>query len=107
VIIEDQSKAVQATDDSFKTISNEMNHISSYIVNVNRTVKEILAAKVKTLEAIEIIASVAEQTAATTEEASASTQEQQFSANELAELSKELGQTANKLSQAIFKFKID
>ncbi|QGQ98991.1 methyl-accepting chemotaxis protein [Paenibacillus psychroresistens] len=107
VIIEDQRKAVQATDESFQTISTEMNHISGYIRNVNQTVKEILAVKVRTLEAIEVIASVAEQTAATTEEASASTQEQLHSANELASLSQELGQTANRLSEAIFKFKID
>jgi methyl-accepting chemotaxis protein len=106
IIIEEQKDAVKATDLSFKTIFNEMEQISGYIFSVNDAVKEILLSKEKTQEAIEVISSVAEETAATTEEAAASTEDQRTSAEELATLAENLNQTANELSIAIANFKI-
>ena len=106
IIIEEQKDAVKETDRSFKTIFNEMEQISGYIFNVNDAVKEILLSKEKVLEAIEVISSVAEETAATTEEAAATTEEQLSGAEELAGLSEKLHQTAHELSKAIAIFKI-
>lgn len=106
LIIEEQKDAVNETDRSFKTIFNEMEQISGYIFNVNDAVKEILLSKEKAIEAIEVISSVAEETAATTEEAAATTEEQLSGAEELAGLAEKLHQTAHELSEAISKFKV-
>ncbi|MFX3640763.1 MAG: methyl-accepting chemotaxis protein [Candidatus Pristimantibacillus sp.] len=106
VIIEDQRETAKETNLSFKTIFNTMEQISSDIFHMNDAVKEILLSKEKTLEAIDIISSVTEETAATTEEATASTEEQLSSAEELAALAENLTQNAHGLSISISKFNI-
>jgi methyl-accepting chemotaxis protein len=106
-IISRQMDAVKETDNSFKTIFNAMEGVAVRIDEVSHSVKQVLLSKDTTVEKIENISAVAEETAATAEEVSASTQEQIAESEAMANLAVELQGMAEELGKAISKFKTE
>jgi methyl-accepting chemotaxis protein len=106
-IIKQEMDAVVETDNAFRIIYGAMEGISKQMKNFEDSTKEILLSKDKTLESIENISAVAEESAATAEEVSASTQEQISGSEELSNFAKNLNEMASELTNAISLFKIE
>lgn len=106
-IIEQQTNAVNDTDNAFKTIFKEMDQISIRFDEMVNSIKEILVSKEKTIESIEQISAVSQEAAATAEEVSATTEEQMTGSEQLSSLAKDLNQMACELTTAISKFVIE
>ena len=107
VILAQQEVAVDDTKLSFQAVSQEMDHVSAYISNVEMAVEEMFTSRMQTLGAVEAISSVAEETAAITEEAYSSTEEQLSGAEVLENHARKLNQTAQELALALSNFQIN
>jgi methyl-accepting chemotaxis protein len=105
-LLEDQSGAVAETDRSFVSIKKEIDQILNYVSSVHSASMNMVDSKEKTLQAIEVIASVAQETAAVTEEAYANSEDQLVETDKLANMAQDLSQTSSELSDAILKFKV-
>jgi methyl-accepting chemotaxis protein len=88
--------------------ANSVSRIVSlnYVTSVHSASKNMVDSKEKTLQAIEVIASVAQETAAVTEEAYANSEDQLVETEKLANMAQDLSQTSSELSDAILKFKV-
>ncbi len=104
--LKEQMNAVEATDNSFKTIFNAMEGISGKIDNMSDSFNSILTYKMKALESMESISAVSEEAAATSQEVSASTQEQMAGSEELANFAKGLSNLTEELNSAVSTFAI-
>lgn len=107
VIMKEQIDVVNKADNSFKTILNAFDNIVEHMENMRGSVKDMLTSKDKTLEVIENISAVSEESAATAEEVSASTQEQIAGAEVLSSLAKDLTAAAQELNEAVSIFKVE
>lgn len=106
IIINEQIKAVQETNKTFKTILSSMDGISEQISHMEFSVNEITVTEQKTRKIFENVSAVSQQAAATSEEVASSTEEQMLGAEELNKHAKELEQMAGQLSNAISLFKV-
>lgn len=105
-IIKQQMEAVDETDNSFKEIYDSMENIGKLMVGFEASVNMIMASRQKTIDAINDISAVSEQTAATVEEVSATTQNQINDIGQLAKQAKLLKDMAQELNSSISKFEI-
>ncbi len=106
VTIEQQMKAVEKTDLSFKSIVSSTEVIVSQIEKVNVLVKSINDLKQKAVKSMDEIAKISQTAASSAEEISATTEEQIASASQLSELAKGLDDVAGALEKSMTKFKI-
>lgn len=105
-IVSDQLSAVSETGTSFKAIFNSMEKIIKYMNEFEVSVNKILESSTKTLESINNISTVSEETAATVEEITATTQQQIEGIGEVSSQSKILREMAKELNDSISSFKI-
>jgi methyl-accepting chemotaxis protein len=107
VAMKEQMKAVNKTDEAFKTIYEATEDIMKHMENMRNSVGDIIVSKEKTQQMMENISAVSQEAAATSQEVSASTEEQMSGADELSKLAKELTEMAQELNGAISIFKTD
>lgn len=107
IIVKQQKEEVQKADHVFKTIFQALTSINDHLENMRASVSHMLAAKDKTMEVINNISAVSQETAATTQEVSACTQKQIAGAELLSSLAKELTKVAQELNDSISIFKLD
>jgi methyl-accepting chemotaxis protein len=105
-ILKSQNQAVENTLSTFNNIASQMGQLNDRLMEIMGRIAQIEEEKNLSLESIQNISAVSEETAAASEEISASTQEQLSSIEELAANAYELGEAAQKLSKEINKFKI-
>jgi methyl-accepting chemotaxis protein len=105
-ILKSQNQAVENTLSTFNSIASQMEQLNERLMDIMGRIAKIEEEKNLSLESIQNISAVSEETAAASEEISASTQEQLSSIEELAANAYELGEAAQKLSEEINKFKI-
>lgn len=105
-IFNEQEKSVNNTDNAFKNIVKSTENISCQLKSVTAVMNDIYSYKEKTIEAVENISVLAEESSAATEEVLASVEEQSASAQELASLSNELYEAVQVLNKSISIFKV-
>ncbi|HHW32364.1 MAG TPA: methyl-accepting chemotaxis protein [Clostridiaceae bacterium] len=105
-ILNSQNEAVENTVATFNNIASHMQLLHEKLEDILARITQIGEEKDLSLQSIQNISAVSEETAASTEEITASTQEQLSSIEQLAANAYELGQEAQKLSDEINKFKI-
>jgi len=105
-IIEEQLNSVLHTDNAFKEIYKTMEVFNDKISSFSTAFNIILSSKQKTIESINIISSVSQETAATTEEVTASAQSQISDIEFLLNQANLLNQLAHNLNESISFFKI-
>ncbi|NMA85177.1 MAG: methyl-accepting chemotaxis protein [Epulopiscium sp.] len=105
-IYQQQVEAVNQTEKIFKEIINDMDEIMVQVVNVNQSIDGVDEIKENTIEAIQSIAAIAEESAASTEQVTASGEEQVAAAEQLANLADQLKGTVDTLTQVMDRFKM-
>ena len=105
-IFNEQERSVNNTDVAFKNIVKSTENISFQLKSVTAVMNDIYSYKEKTIEAVENISVLAEESSAATEEVLASVEEQSASAQELASLSNELYEAVQVLNESISIFRI-
>ncbi|WP_432666808.1 methyl-accepting chemotaxis protein [Wukongibacter baidiensis] len=106
-IFGEQHLAVFDTDSAFKNIIDSVESIVQEVNEVGKAVEDITEYKNMTIDAVESIAAVTEESAAGTEEVMASTQQQASSSQQLRDISKELIDLVESLNQSMDRFKVD
>ncbi len=104
--LESQNKAVNNTINAFKSISTSMYELAEKIGDIRDVTKEMDIFKANSVESIQNISAVSEETAASSEEANASTEEQLASIEHLAILARDLGKLAGDMKVSIRVFKV-
>lgn len=106
-IVDSQKVSLENTVEVFNRINNQ---VAELIVNLNvivTDIKEIEAAKTSTLDAIQNIAAISQQTASSSEEVSDTAIKQIGAVEELSNFAVELANEAKNLEIAIQRFKIN
>lgn len=102
----EQSKAVENVNQTFDTISTNINSIAEQINKINLFMKEMNEQKDNIVMSITNISSISEETAAASEEVTASMEQQTSSTDEVARLANNLNELSVKLRSSITKFKL-
>lgn len=105
-IFEEQNHSVHETEEAFRTIINALERITEEVNRVSESTKEINEYKIKAVDEIINIASIAQESAASTEEVTAASEEQVSFAVRLAELAGKLQETVDQLISQLNEFKI-
>lgn len=105
-IVESQSEALDKTVKVFDNINDHVNNLANNLNHIANGIKKIEEAKVETMDAIQNISAVAQQTAAASEEVSATATSQVDSVERLRTAAAELEEDAKKLEESIKLFKI-
>lgn len=106
-ILRSQNMAVASTSEAFKKINSSMDLLVEQVGYIKYEVEEMEEDKKQSLEAIQNISAVSEETAASSEEVTASAQEQLSGIEELTSFAQGLNDAARTLTETISKFKID
>lgn len=106
-MINEQLETVKMTDDAFKSILNSMKSIDSQMINMNKSINEIILSRQKTLESMANISAVAEESAATTQEVTVSTQKQMKETEILLRLALEIKTMVSELNTSVASFEIE
>lgn len=106
-ILISQNAAVLSTIDIFKRTMDSMKTLSVQVEKIMSRISEMEENKEQTINSIQNISAVSEETAASSEEVTASTQEQLASIEELARFAVELEASAKNLQETISRFKLD
>lgn len=106
-ILKSQNQAVINTTAVFKRINSSMEMLASQVDQIISQIGDMEENKEYTINSIQNISAVSEETAASTEEVTASTQEQLSSIEELAAFAQQLGDASKELADSIARFKID
>ena len=106
VIFSEQNEAVKFTSESFKNINYSIVNITNEIRNIEKLMNEIKEKKSKTLDSVNDIRIIIENSSASVEEVLAATQEQTAGAEKLDECSKKLTETMTELQENLNIFKI-
>jgi methyl-accepting chemotaxis protein len=101
-----QMKAVESTDNSFKSILTSTEGIVSQLEIMNEHIRLINEMKEKAVISMEQVSNISQSSASASEEINATTEEQIASASQLADLSKDLKEMSESLQASIVKFKI-
>ena len=107
VIIGSQAKSLEKTVDLFNNINNHVGELVNNLNNIATGIKGIDGAKNVTLDSIQNISSVSQETAAATEEVSTTANNQIDSVDYLRQSAAELANKANMLEEAIKLFKVE
>ncbi len=105
-IVESQSEALGKTVEVFDSINDHVNNLANNLDHIANGIKKIEEAKTGTMDAIQSISAVSEQTAAASEEVSATAVSQVDSVERLRLAASELEEDAKKLEESIKLFKI-
>ncbi|MFC5529625.1 methyl-accepting chemotaxis protein [Cohnella yongneupensis] len=105
VLLQEQNVAIAETGRTFEQINQEVNQVLEFVSNIRKSSDRMLYSRQKTFKAIEVIVSVAQETAAVTEEACSGMQEQLMETEKLADMARSMGDTAEGLTHAVLKFK--
>ncbi len=103
---DDQYRAVNDMEISFKDISHSVDEIVEQIGTVNSFISEMLEDKNAIVSAITNVSSVSEETAATSQEVSASMEQQNAAVESVASAAESLNELSKNLSIQIAKFVI-
>jgi methyl-accepting chemotaxis protein len=106
-VSKDQSKAVDATKETFVEISNGIEEIVTRINDITNGIKHIKSSKEKVISVIENVSAVSEETAASSEEVSAAIQQQTAAAEQVGSLAEELYDIAKKLGETLKMFIVE
>jgi methyl-accepting chemotaxis protein len=106
VNVEDGTKQIITTGESFRKIDNSVTQMVDGIINLSNNLKSIAKGGSEIGDSIEQIASISQENSASIEEISASAQQQNSSMEEVAEISGSLLNTAQVLNELINKFKV-
>lgn len=106
VILKSQNQAVMNTVQIFKKINSSMEALAVQVEQIMSDVVEMDENKEQTINSIQNISAVSQQTAASSQEVTASTQEQLSCIEELANNATELGQSAKELKESISTFTV-
>ncbi len=105
-IVGSQSEALNKTIQVFDNINEHVNNLANNLVNISGGIKKIETAKADTMDAIQSISAVSEETAAASQEVSATAISQIDSVERLLMAAQELAADAKKLEESISIFKI-
>ena len=105
-IVSSQSEALDKTIQVFDHINDHVNNLANNLVNISEGIKKIEAAKADTMDAIQSISAVSEETAAASQEVSATAISQIDSVERLLMAAQELASDAKGLEESIKIFKI-
>ncbi len=105
-IVESQSEALDKTVKVFDSINDHVNNLANNLDHIANGIKKIEEAKTGTMDAIQSISAVSEETAAAAEEVSATAVSQVDSVERLRAAAFELEEDAKKLEESIKLFKI-
>ena len=106
VILKSQNQAVMSTVQVFKKIKTSMETLAVQVEQIMSGVVEMDENKEQTINSIQNISAVSQETAASSQEVTASTQEQLSCIEELANFATELGQSAKDLEESISTFTV-
>ena len=106
-ILREQSTAVEAINEVFKTVHCGMEDLHSNIGIMQNSTKDIIEIKDNAIKTIEEVATVSETTTESAKQVFSRTQEQIGGIRNVAELTTELISTAETLNSSIKKFKLD
>jgi methyl-accepting chemotaxis protein len=105
-VVEEQLRAVAATQQSFEDITKAMNYVAQRIEEVGQKVQQINTVKELTLQSVMNISAISEETVAAAEEVSASSEEQTAVAERVNKMANELRQLSENLAKTISIFKV-
>ncbi|TAH66217.1 MAG: methyl-accepting chemotaxis protein [Anaerolineaceae bacterium] len=105
-IVKEQEGALDDAVESYKDINHHVERLINNVDMILESMNHIDSARSVTLEAIENISAVSQQTAAASISVSETTDYQMNSISTLHQLSKELEENANALSNAVAQFKV-
>ncbi|WP_243129558.1 methyl-accepting chemotaxis protein [Clostridium sp. HBUAS56017] len=105
-VFNEQTQAVEFTNNSFSNIISSTEKITSEINNIEMLMNEINMQKKETIESTNSIKIITENSSANTEEVLAATEEQTANAENLEQRSNKLSKAAESLEKAINKFRI-
>lgn len=106
-IVNSQTESLKKTVDVFDSINDHVNDLANNLDNISSGIKKIETAKKDTMDAIQNISAVSEETAASSEEVSATAINQIDSVERQRIASEELKNDAKVLEEAIRMFKIE
>ena len=106
-IVETQTLALNKTVQVFDSINGHVNELANNLNNISIGIKRIETAKEDTIDAIQDISAVSEETAASSEEVSATALSQIDSVESMRNAAIELANNANILAEAIKAFKVE
>ncbi|MFZ3577039.1 methyl-accepting chemotaxis protein [Virgibacillus sp. DJP39] len=104
--VDEGSKQIGVTGDTFEKINQSVNDVVSKIQTISENLKDISGNSIKMSRSIEEIASVSEETAAGVEEAAASAEQSSSSMEEVSNSADELAQLAEQLNEQVIRFKL-
>ena len=105
-IFERQEEAVKNTDEAFKTIVEDMDHISIEVEKVAKMLSGLEVVQQEAIDATTSIASIAEESAAAIEQVLATGQEQSASAEQLTQMALNLDAVIEELHKGVEGFKV-
>lgn len=105
-IVESQSESLGKTVQVFDNINRHVNDLVNNLNNISEGIQKIDAAKVDTMDAIQSISAVSEETAAASEEVNTTAINQIESVERLKVAAQELANDAKRLEESIKKFTI-
>lgn len=107
IAISEQMAALRQTDESFKLIHEAMEQMMAHIAEINSRIAEVTRNRIETLDSMQNISAVIEESASATQEVSAASQEQMTGAESVFNLSGSLRSMAYELKKSVSYFKID
>lgn len=105
-IVSSQTEALSRTIQVFDNINTHVNNLANNLDNISQGIIKIESAKTDTMDAIQSISAVSEETAAASQEVSATAVSQIDSVERLLLAAQELAADAKKLEEAISIFRI-
>ena len=106
-ILRDQSTAVEAMNEVFKTVHSSMEGLHSNIGVMQNSTKDIIEIKNTAIKTMEEVTTVSEKSTESAKKVFSRTQEQIGGIRNVAELTLELIETAEALNRSIKKFELD
>ncbi|MCH4886428.1 HAMP domain-containing protein [Acidaminobacter sp. JC074] len=106
LIVAEQDKSVQMTEDKFRQIASAIESVETLIHRLNASQLKMSKNKNETLDLVNNLSAISEENAAGTQQASASMEEQAATVEEVASSGENLAVIAEELRNLIEKFKI-
>ncbi|MBR2913676.1 MAG: methyl-accepting chemotaxis protein, partial [Oscillospiraceae bacterium] len=107
IAVNAQLQQISRTVDLFHSIGNQVTVLTDNLNNILSGIEEIQQTKYGTLQSIESISAIAQQTAASTQEVTANVTLQLASLEDFSERAEELIQVSNRLTESISKFIVE
>lgn len=105
--VKEQEEAVNRTEEAFISLNRQVENLINNVGMILDSIKDIEAARVGTLSAIENISAVSQETAAASLSVGETTNSQIDAINDLEVLARELGENAKALGRAVENFIVE